>query len=39
MMQKIEVGKNAFPDLAPGLTLPITPDWVEITAEEAAGTK
>ena len=22
----------------PGLTLPITPDWVEITAAEAAGT-
>ena len=31
-MQKIEIGKNAFPDLSPGLTLPITPDWVEITA-------
>ena len=39
MMQKIEVGENAFPDHPPGLTLPITPDWVEITAEEAAGTK
>ena len=38
-MQTIEVGKNAFPDQAPGLTLPITPDWVEITAAEAAGTK
>lgn len=37
-MQKIEVGTNAFPDQAPGLTLPITPDWVEITAAEAAGT-
>jgi ribose transport system substrate-binding protein len=37
-MQKIEIGKNAFPDLAPGLSLPITPDWVEITAKEAAGT-
>ena len=36
-MQKIEVGKNAFPDQPPGLTLPITPDWVEITAAEAAG--
>jgi ribose transport system substrate-binding protein len=34
---KIEIGKNAFPDRPPGLTLPITPDWVEITAEEAAG--
>jgi ribose transport system substrate-binding protein len=38
-MQKIEIGKNAFPDLAPGVSLPITPDWVEITPSEAAGTK
>ena len=38
-MIKIAVGENAFPDQAPGLTLPITPDWVEITAAEAAGTK
>jgi ribose transport system substrate-binding protein len=38
-MIKIAVGENAFPDQAPGLTLPITPDWVEITAAEAAGSK
>ncbi|TGU54158.1 sugar ABC transporter substrate-binding protein, partial [Mesorhizobium sp. M2D.F.Ca.ET.148.01.1.1] len=38
-MIKIAVGENAFPDQAPGLTLPITPDWVEITATEAAGSK
>ena len=37
--EKLEIGKNAFPDLAPGLSLPITPDWVTITAQEAAGTK
>ena len=37
VFQKIEIGKNAFPDRPPGLTLPITPTWVEITAEEAAG--
>jgi len=37
VFQKIEIGKNAFPDLPPGLTLPITPDWVDITAQEAAG--
>jgi len=37
-MQKIEIGKNAWPDRAPGLTLPISPDWVEITPSEAAGT-
>lgn len=36
-MQTIEVGVNAFPDQPPGLTLPISPDWVEITAAEAAG--
>lgn len=36
-MQKIVIGENAFPDQPPGLTLPITPDWVEITAAEAAG--
>ena len=37
VIQKIEIGKNAFPDGPPGLTLPITPTWVEITAKEAAG--
>jgi len=36
-MQKIEIGKNAFPDQPPGLGLPITPSWVEITAAEASG--
>jgi ribose transport system substrate-binding protein len=36
---KLELGKNAFPDLAPGISLPISPDWVEITAAEAAGSK
>lgn len=34
---KIEIGKNAFPDQPPGLSLPVTPDWVDITAAEAAG--
>jgi ribose transport system substrate-binding protein len=38
-MQKLELGKNVFADLAPGVSLPITPDWVEITPAEAAGTK
>ena len=38
-MLKIKVGDNAFPDQPPGLTLPITPDWVDITAAEAAGVK
>jgi ribose transport system substrate-binding protein len=35
--EKIEIGKNAFPDLPPGLTLPISPDWLSISAKEAAG--
>ncbi len=35
---KIELGKTVFPDLAPGLSLPISPSWVEITAKEASGT-
>ncbi len=37
VLQKLELGKNAFPDQPPGLALPITPDWVEITPKEAAG--
>jgi ribose transport system substrate-binding protein len=36
---KIELGKTVFPDLPPGLSLPISPDWVTITPAEAAGTK
>ncbi|MBV9221508.1 MAG: substrate-binding domain-containing protein [Methylobacteriaceae bacterium] len=36
-VQKIDLGRNAFPDLAPGLSLPISPDWVEITPKEASG--
>jgi ribose transport system substrate-binding protein len=36
-IEKIVIGKNAFPEMSPGLTLPITPTWVEITAKEAAG--
>ena len=36
---KLESGKNAFPALAPGISLPISPDWVEITAADAAGSK
>jgi ribose transport system substrate-binding protein len=34
---KIVLGKTAFPSLAPGLTLPVTPTWVKITPQEAAG--
>ena len=37
-LRKLEIGVNVFPDLPPGLVLPASPDWVNITAEEAAGT-
>jgi ribose transport system substrate-binding protein len=37
-MQRIETGKNAFPDMSPGLFLPVSPDWLEITPKEASGT-
>jgi ribose transport system substrate-binding protein len=33
----IQLGQTAFPDLPPGLSLPISPDWVQITPDEAAG--
>jgi ribose transport system substrate-binding protein len=36
-IEKLEVGKNAFPSQPPGLTLPVSPSWVEITPQEAAG--
>lgn len=35
--QKIQAGQTAFPDLPPGLSLPVTPDWVQITPAEALG--
>jgi ribose transport system substrate-binding protein len=37
VLEKLEIGKNCFPDLPPGLSLPITPSWVDITPKEAAG--
>jgi ribose transport system substrate-binding protein len=36
-MQKLELGKTAFPDIAPGVTLPISSDWLQLTPQEAAG--
>jgi ribose transport system substrate-binding protein len=36
-MVKIVPGENAFPDQPPGLALPVTPDWMQITAAEASG--
>jgi ribose transport system substrate-binding protein len=35
--EKLEIGKNVFPDLPPGLVLPASPDWIDITPQEAAG--
>jgi ribose transport system substrate-binding protein len=37
VIEKIEIGKNAFPDLAPGLCLPFSPGWVEIKPQELSG--
>ena len=37
-IQDLEVGTNVFPDLPPGLVLPVSPSWLEVTPEEAAGT-
>ena len=37
VMEKIEIGKSAFPDLAPGLCLPFSPGWVEIRPQELGG--
>lgn len=35
-IEQLKLGTNAFPKLAPGLTLPVSPDWVKITPQEAA---
>ncbi|MBX6388150.1 MAG: substrate-binding domain-containing protein [Frankia sp.] len=35
--EQLEIGKNVFPDLPPGLVLPASPSWVEITPQEASG--
>jgi ribose transport system substrate-binding protein len=37
VIEKIAIGKNAFPDLAPGLCLPFSPGWVEIKPQELGG--
>lgn len=37
-VRKIVFGETAFPDQPPGLYLPVSPDWVDITPAEAAGT-
>jgi ribose transport system substrate-binding protein len=33
----LEIGKTAFPDQPPGLSLPVSPTWVQITPAEATG--
>jgi ribose transport system substrate-binding protein len=35
--EKIEVGKNAFPDMSPDLVFPVSPPWTDITVEEVSG--
>lgn len=37
VFEKIAIGKNAFPDQPPGLTLPVAPDWLDITPQDVAG--
>ena len=37
VFDKLEIGKNVFPDLPPGLVLPVSPSWIDITPEEASG--
>jgi len=34
---KIELGKNAYPDLSPGLSLPVSPPWTEIRPAEVTS--
>jgi ribose transport system substrate-binding protein len=38
-IKKITLGETAFPDQPPGLYLPVSPDWINITAAEASGAK
>lgn len=35
--EKIAVGKNAFPKLPPGATVPFSPQWTHITPTQALG--
>ncbi len=37
VMEKIQINKNAFPDLSPGLCLPFSPSWVDIKPQELSG--
>lgn len=37
VLEKIELNKNAFPNLPPGLGLPYFPSWVHDTSKAAAG--
>ncbi len=38
-IKKITLGETAFPEQPPGLYLPVSPDWLDITADEASGAK
>jgi ribose transport system substrate-binding protein len=35
--EPIVIGRTAFPDLPPGATLPFSPSWARITADQALG--
>ena len=37
VFKQLEIGRNVFPDLAPGLVLPVTPDWIDITPQDVSG--
>ena len=37
VFEKLEAGKNVFPELPPGLVLPASPSWIDITPQEASG--
>lgn len=34
--EKIELGKNAYPDRSPGLSLPVSPPWATIAPEQVS---
>lgn len=33
---KVELGKNAYPDRSPGLSVPVSPPWTQITPEQVS---
>jgi ribose transport system substrate-binding protein len=35
--EQVQLGKNAYPNLPPGMTLPVSPPWTNIQPSEVAG--